>query len=87
MIDEERAGGAGAEKALRSKAEALAISRALIGQSRCFMLIVYIIPSLALLSSITLIRPHILLHSRWRVIRDSPSHPPRFSSDRTRRSI
>lgn len=85
MIDEERMGGAGAEKALRSKAEALAISRALIGQSRC--LTVYIIPYLAVLSSVTLIRPHIFLHSRWRVIRDSPRHPPRFSSDRTRRSI
>ena len=33
MIDEERVGGGGAEKALRSKAEALAISRALIGTS------------------------------------------------------
>lgn len=33
MIDEERVGGGGAEKALRSKAEALAISRALIGDS------------------------------------------------------
>lgn len=87
MIDEERAGGAGAEKALRSKAEALAISRALIGQSRCFMFTVYTVPYLVLLSSITLIHPLPFLHSRWRVIRDSPRDPPRFSSDRTRRSI
>jgi hypothetical protein len=87
MIDEERAGGAGAEKALRSKAEAIAISRALIGQSRCFMFTVYIVPYLVLLSSITLIHPLTFLHPRWRVIRDSPRDPPRFSSHRTRRSI
>ena len=63
MIDEERAGGAGAEKALRSKAEALAISRALIGQSRCFTFTMYIIPYLVLYSGHpSLIHP-LSLHS------------------------
>ena len=45
MIDEERVGGAGAEKAMRSKAEALAISRALIGWSECFKYTQEMVPS------------------------------------------